>query len=194
MDSKVSFIERVDNKIYKCSKITDITKRLSLTLSRKKLLKMQISLVRCNLGIADINHDKPFDDFFKRKLDMVQHKITLGIIVAMKGTFRHKIYLELGLKYLADIRWSHIHFSSTKSRINSYHHLIFCFLVRECILYLSQQRSSYCDFFILLLFDLLIRANVIYYFYVCILLACAFKLHFLSLLIYINFISEVSLI
>lgn len=152
---------------------------------------MQISLVRCNLGIADINHDKPFDDFFK--LDMVQHKITLGIIVAMKGTFRHKIYLELGLKYLAESRWPHIHFSSTKSRINSYHHLIFYFLVRECI-YLSQQRSSYCDFFILLLFDLLIRANVIYYFYVCILLACAFKLHLLSLLIYINFMSKVSLI
>ena len=63
LDSKLDFHEHIDNKIKKCNKV----KRLSLILSRKSLLTIYKSFVRPNLDYADIIHDKPFNESFKRK-------------------------------------------------------------------------------------------------------------------------------
>ena len=82
-------------------------KRLYLTLSRKILLTTFKSFVRPNVNYADIIHDKPFTESFKRKIEMVHYKAALVITGAIKGTFHDKLYQQLGLKSSADSRWSH---------------------------------------------------------------------------------------
>ena len=81
-------------------------KKLSLILSRKSLLTIYKSLVRPNLDYPDIIYDKPFNESLKRKNKMVQYNAALIITGAFKGTFRDKIYQELGLESLADRRWT----------------------------------------------------------------------------------------
>ena len=81
-------------------------KRLSLNLSRKSLLTIHKSFVRPILDYADIIYDKPFNESFKRKIEMVQYKAALMITGAIKGTSRDRLYQELGLESLADRRWS----------------------------------------------------------------------------------------
>ena len=77
--------------------------RLSIILSRKILLKIYKSFVRPNLDYADIIYDKPFNESFKRKIEMVRYKAALVIAGA---TFRDRLYQELGLESFADRRWS----------------------------------------------------------------------------------------
>ena len=98
--------EHIDYKINKCNKIIGIMKRLSLTLPRKSLLTINKFFVRPILDYADIIYDKPFNESFKRKIEMVQYRAALVITGAIKGTSRNRLYQELGLESLADRRWS----------------------------------------------------------------------------------------
>ena len=105
-DSKLDFNEHIEKKINKRNKIIGIMKRISLLLSRKNLLTIFKSFVRPNLGYADIIYDKPFNESFKRKIEMVQYKAAPVITVAIKGTSHDRLYQELGLESLTDRRWS----------------------------------------------------------------------------------------
>ena len=104
LDSKLDFNEHIDNKINKCNNIKGIMKRVSLILLRKCLLTIYKSFVRPNLDYADIIYDRPFNESFKGKIEMVQYKAVLVITGAIKGTSRHRLYQELGLESLAE--WS----------------------------------------------------------------------------------------
>ena len=106
LDSKPDFNEHIGNRINKCNKIIGIMKRLSSILSRKSLLTIYKSFVRPNLDYADIIYYKPFNESFKRKIEMVQYKPALMITGAIKGTSRDRLYQELGLESLEDRRWS----------------------------------------------------------------------------------------
>ena len=55
-------------------------------------------------GLADIIHDKPFNDAFKEKLEKVQYSAALTITGAIKGTSRKHLYKEFGLESLCDRR------------------------------------------------------------------------------------------
>ena len=77
----------------------------SLILSRKQLLTIYKTFVRSHLDYADIICDKPFNDFFKEKLEKVQYSAALIITRAIKGTSRKLLYKELGLESLSDRRW-----------------------------------------------------------------------------------------
>ena len=102
LDSKLDFNEHVDNKINKCNKIIVLIKRFSLILQRKSLLTIYESFVRPNLDYTDIIYDKPFNESFKRKIEMVQYKAALVITGAIKGTSRDRLYQFLGLESLVD--------------------------------------------------------------------------------------------
>ena len=80
-------------------------KRLSLALSRKSLLTIYKSFVRPNLDYVDIIYDKPLNESFKRKTEMVHYRAALVITGAIKGTSRDRLYQELGLESLADRKW-----------------------------------------------------------------------------------------
>ena len=66
-------------------------KILFLILSRKSLLTRYKSLVRPNLDYADIIYDKPFNDSFKRKIEMIHYKAALVITGAIKETSRDRL-------------------------------------------------------------------------------------------------------
>ena len=53
-----------------------------------------------------IIYGKPFNESFKRKIEMIQYKVALVITGAIKGTSRERLYQELVLESLADRRWS----------------------------------------------------------------------------------------
>ena len=55
-------------------------------ISRKSLLTIYKSFVRSNLDYADIIYDKPLNESFKRKIEMVQYNAALIITGAFKGT------------------------------------------------------------------------------------------------------------
>ena len=74
-------------------------------LSRKSLLTIYKSFARPNLDYTDIIYDKPFNESFKRKIEMVQYKAALMITGAIKGTSRDRLYQELDLESLEDRRW-----------------------------------------------------------------------------------------
>ena len=77
-------------------------KKLSLFLLRKNLLTIYKSFVRPNLDYADIIYDKPFNESFKTKIEMIQYRAALVITGAIKGTSRDRLYQEIGLESLAD--------------------------------------------------------------------------------------------
>ena len=81
-------------------------KRLSLFLSRKTFLTIYKSFVRPNLDYADIIYHKPFNESFKTKIEMIQYRAVLVITGAIKGTWRDRLYQEIGLESPADRRWS----------------------------------------------------------------------------------------
>ena len=106
LDSKLDFNEHIDNKINKCNKIMGIMERLSVVLSRRSLITIYKSFVRPNLDYGDIIYDKPFNESFKRNIEMVQYKAVLVIAGAVKRTSRDRLYQELGLESVADRKWS----------------------------------------------------------------------------------------
>ena len=106
LDSKLEFNEHVNNKINKCNKSIEVIKKLSLTLSRNSFLIIHKTFVRPIFKYANIIYDKPLTESFKDKLEMVRYNPALVITGAFKGTLRDGIYRELGLKSLAERRWS----------------------------------------------------------------------------------------
>ena len=106
LDFKLDFNEHISNKINKCNKIIGIMKKLSLFLLWKTLLKICKSFVRPSLDYGDAIYDKPFNEFFKTKVEMIQYWAALVITRAIKGTSCDHLYQEIGLESLADRRWS----------------------------------------------------------------------------------------
>ena len=106
LDSKLDFNEHVSNKTNKRNKIIGIMKKLSLFLSRKTLLTIYKSFVRPNLDYADIIYDKPFNESFKTKIEMIQYRAALVTTGAIKGTLRDRLDQEIGLESPADRRSS----------------------------------------------------------------------------------------
>ena len=81
-------------------------KKIYLFLSRGTLLTIYKSFARPNLDHADTTYDKPFNESFKTKIKMIQYWAALVITGAIKGTSRGRLYQKIGLKPLADRRWS----------------------------------------------------------------------------------------
>ena len=79
-------------------------KKLSLILSRTFLLTIYKYFVRPNLDYADIICDKPFNESFKTKLEMIQYRAALVITRAIKGRSRDRLYQESSLESLPDRR------------------------------------------------------------------------------------------
>ena len=65
------FNEHIQSKTTKCNKIIGLMKKLSLALSRESLLTIYKSFVGPNLDYANIIYDKPLNESFKRKIEMV---------------------------------------------------------------------------------------------------------------------------
>ena len=62
-------------------------------------------------------YDKPLNEYFKRKIKMVQYNAGIIIAGAIKGTSLDKLYQELALESLANRRWFRKHYHLTFKNI-----------------------------------------------------------------------------
>ena len=94
LEYKLNFNEHIES--------IGLMKKLSLTLSRKRLLTIYKSFVRPNPYYENMIYNKPLNKCFRRKIEMVQYNAALTITGAFKGTSLDKTYQEFGLESLAD--------------------------------------------------------------------------------------------
>ena len=95
---KLSFKQHIDIAISKVNKGISVRKKLRHNLPRKSLVTIYKALSRPLIDYGDIIYDQPQNESFCEKIESVQYKATLGITGAIQGTFRDKIYQELGLE------------------------------------------------------------------------------------------------
>ena len=69
------------------------------------LLRIYISFVRINLDCGDIIFDKPNNESFKSRIESIHYKAYIAITGAIQGTFRERLYRELGLESLREKCW-----------------------------------------------------------------------------------------
>ena len=105
LDEKLNFKEHIDGTILKVNKDITVIKKLRYSLPRKSLITRYKALLRPLLEYGDAIYDQPLNESGCEKLKSVQYKVALAITGAIQGTFREKIYQELGLESLRSRRW-----------------------------------------------------------------------------------------
>ena len=105
LDSRLNFNEHVQSKTNKCFKIIGLIKKLKIHLPREALLRIYKSFARPNLDYGDIIFDKPNNESFKSRIEIIQYKTCVAITGAIQGTSRERLYRELGLESLSDRCW-----------------------------------------------------------------------------------------
>ena len=105
LDEKLNFKQHIDNAISKINKGIAVIKKLRYSLPRKSLITIYKAFLRPLIDYGDIIYDQPQIDSFCEKLESVQYKVALAITGAIKGSYREKIYQELGFESLKSRRW-----------------------------------------------------------------------------------------
>ena len=54
---------------------------------------------------GDVIYDQPLNEFLSHRIESVQCRALLANIGAIQGSFREKLYQELGLEHLHQRRW-----------------------------------------------------------------------------------------
>ena len=78
---------------------------LPTCLPRNAFLTISNSFVIPHLDHGDILYDKPNNKNFQNKLERAQYTACPTIIAAIQGTWRAKLFDELGLSWLIKTRW-----------------------------------------------------------------------------------------
>ena len=116
LDSKLSFISHINEKISKAHKGLDIIRSLFRFLLSVKTLDLIFKLyIRPHLGFCDVifhipSITNPFDssinlNYLMNTLERVQYHAALAITGSWKRTNLNRIYDELGWESLTDRRW-----------------------------------------------------------------------------------------
>ena len=69
------------------------------------LLTIYKSFVRPHLDYSDVIYDLSFNNTFHQKTELIQYNAALDITGAIRGSFREKLYQQLGLESLRQRRW-----------------------------------------------------------------------------------------
>ena len=105
LDSKLSFIKHLKEKISKANKGIGIIRRLYNFLPRFTLINIYEAYVRPHLDYGDVIYDKSSNASLSQLIESVQYNAALAITGAIRGTSLEKLYQELGLESLHDRRW-----------------------------------------------------------------------------------------
>ena len=82
-----------------------LIRKLAHILPRKSLITVYKSFVRSHLDYGDIIYDQPNYESFCNLIEKIQYNAALAITGAIKGTYQHKLYNELGIESLKFRRW-----------------------------------------------------------------------------------------
>ena len=105
LDSKLSFVRHLSEKVSKANKLIGVIKRLRTVLPRHVLLKIYKAFVIPHLDYGDILYDNPGNNHFVQRIESIQYNAALAITGCIRGTSREKLYSELGLESLFDRRY-----------------------------------------------------------------------------------------
>ena len=103
LDSKLIFENHINMVTTKINKTFGLLRKLQNLLPRTALITIYKAFVRPHLDYGDILY--AFNLSFQQKLDSIQYRVCLAITGAIRGTYREKIYQELGLESLQLRRW-----------------------------------------------------------------------------------------
>ena len=102
---KLIFENHINMVATKMNKAIGLLRKLQNLLPRTALITIYKAFVRPHLDYSDILYDQAFNLSFQHKLESIQYRACLAITGAMRGTFKEKIYQELGLESLQSRRW-----------------------------------------------------------------------------------------
>ena len=113
LDTKLSFLEHIIEKINKTYKIIGTLRFLSKYLPLHSLDQIYKMMIRSHLDYCDVIYHVPHAYAFPftlnslmEKLERVQYNAAMAITGSWRGTNRSKLYEELGWESLNDRRWS----------------------------------------------------------------------------------------
>ena len=106
LDSKLSFNEHINDKIYQASKGVGLLRKLKAILLRNSLLTIYKSFIRPLFDYANVIYDQLSNASFAKKVESVQDNGALAITATIKGSSHEKLNQELGLEYLYRGRWA----------------------------------------------------------------------------------------
>ena len=89
----------------KVNKTIGLLRKLQNTLPRPSLLTIYKSSIRQYLDYGDTNHDQEYNASFQQKVESIQYNAAVAITGAIRGTYKEKLFEELGLESLQHSRW-----------------------------------------------------------------------------------------
>ena len=81
LDEKLNFSQHINIKISKANKGIGIIERLSHILPRKSLLTIYKSFIRPHFDYWEVIYDQPNDESFCTKIERIQYKLPLLLLV-----------------------------------------------------------------------------------------------------------------
>ena len=105
LDSKLNFSEHLNTIFQKTNKTIGLLHQLTTLLPRAPLKTIYKSFIRPHLDYGDMIYDQIFNMSFHQKMETIQYNAALAITGAIRGSFRKKIYQELGLETVQQRRW-----------------------------------------------------------------------------------------
>ena len=114
LDSRLSFIKHINEKITKAKRVIGVIKHLSNYLPLKTLDQMYKALVRSHLDYCDIIYHEPNKinqpplgltlTALMEKVERIQYQAALAVTGTWQGSSRTNLYEELGWESLSDRR------------------------------------------------------------------------------------------
>ena len=105
-DSKLTFEEHCKTVLSKTNRTIGLLRKLQGLLPRAALITIYKASVRPHLDYGNVLYDQAFNASLKlEKLESIQYNACLALSGAIRGTFKEKIYQELGLELLQIRRW-----------------------------------------------------------------------------------------
>ena len=101
LDTKLDQQKRhLKDKLSNISKTIGLLRKLQKILTRAPLFTIYKSFIRPHLDFVDIIYDKAYNSSFHQNSEKIQYNSALAITGAIRGSFKEKLYQELGLESL----------------------------------------------------------------------------------------------
>ena len=102
---KLDFREDLRNILKKVNWTISLSRKLQNNLPRALLMTIYKFFIRPHLDYEDILHYKTFNNSFHKKVELIQHNAAFAITDAIRGSYREKLYQELGFESLQQQWW-----------------------------------------------------------------------------------------
>ena len=89
----------------KVNKTIWLLRKLQNTLPRPSLLTIYKSFIRPHLDYGNVMYDQAYNVSFQQKVESIQYNAAVAITGAIRGTYKEKLFEELGLESLQHSRW-----------------------------------------------------------------------------------------